>query len=77
MKLYCKIKRDGIWSWMVADDPWKVATARALCECRVCRPGKPEIVSHSEDCGDHELGSPCCDEMAAVARRKDSTSGVE
>jgi hypothetical protein len=49
MKLYCKIKIDGVWSWLSADDPWKVATARALCECRVCRPGKPDVVSQEEE----------------------------
>jgi len=49
MKLYCKIKIDGNWSWMSADDPWKVATARALCECRVCRPAKPNVVSQEEE----------------------------
>jgi hypothetical protein len=48
MKLYCKIKIDGIWQWYVGDDPWKVATARALCECRVCRPAKPNVVSQEE-----------------------------
>lgn len=48
MKLYCKIKIDGIWQWHVGDNPWKVATARALCECRVCRPGKPNFVSQEE-----------------------------
>ena len=46
MKLYCKIKVDGVWQWYVGDQPWKVATARALCECRVCRPGKPETISY-------------------------------
>jgi len=49
MKLYCKIKVDGKWNWYVGDDPWKVATARALCECRVCRPGKPVIDSREEE----------------------------
>ena len=48
MKLYCKIKVDGVWQWYVGDQPWKVATARALCECRVCRPGKPETISQEK-----------------------------
>lgn len=62
MKLYCKIKVDGIWSWMSADDPWKVATARALCECRVCRPGKPNVVSQEENEWNHHANcsnDPC------------------
>ena len=48
MKLYCKIKMDGKWNWFVGDDPWKVATAKALCECRVCRPAEPNVVSQEK-----------------------------
>jgi len=38
MKLYCKIKQDGVWKWLSADSPWKKHIARELCECRVCKP---------------------------------------
>ena len=59
MKLYCKIKRDGKWNWMVADEPWKVATAQALCECRVCKLAEPNVVSQEEEeCGCSENWSP-------------------
>jgi len=62
MKLYYKIKRDGIWGWLRADHPsGGIVLAQQICECRVCR---PNFVRHSEDCGDHELGTPCCEAMA-------------
>jgi len=38
MKLYCKIKKDGKWSWYVGDSSWKIEVAKQLCECRVCKP---------------------------------------
>lgn len=49
MKLYCKIKRDGKWNWVSADSPWKQHVARGLCECRICRPDKPETISQEDE----------------------------
>ena len=46
MKLYCKIKQGGKWSWYVGDSSWKIQVAKQLCECRVCR---PNIVCQEEE----------------------------
>lgn len=49
MKLYCKIKRDGKWSWFGGDSPWKIDLARELCECRICALHKLTLVSQEKE----------------------------
>lgn len=64
MKLYCKIKRDGKWSWFGGDSPWKIDLARELCQCRICVLHKltavsQEKVDHSEGCISETFEDEC------------------
>ncbi len=56
MKLYCKIKQDGVWKWLSADSPWKKHIAKELCECRVC---KPNFVRQTECLHKYVLDANC------------------
>lgn len=76
MKLYCKIKRDGKWNWFPADSPWKQHVARSLCECRVCRPGKPEIVS-SKDIDKQDATCSVVSVADLLSAEESNSSGVE
>ena len=67
MKIYAKIKRDGKWNWIIADSPWKSHVARAMCECRVCRPAKPVIDSGCQLYGTSEDNCYDCDRCHQVA----------
>ena len=76
MKLYCKIKRDGKWNWVSADSPWKQHVARGLCECRRCRPDKPETISQADI--DKEIdASPEEASVADLLLQESSTLEVE
>jgi len=54
------VKKDGVWSWFRADSPMRLDVAKGLCECRVCRPEKPNNVCHICDGSLNELARASC-----------------
>ena len=36
MKIYVKIKRDGIWGWFRVETVQRWELAQHFCECRIC-----------------------------------------